>query len=211
LREVDFCGHATVATAVAWAERVGAGELVFETAAGDIPIQVVEESGGLRATLTSVPTGVTSAAPSDVDEVLESIGWRRSELDPDLPPRVAFGGVSHLVMAAGSRRRLADLAYDFDRLEALMLERRWITLQLVWRESDSLYHSRNPFPVGGVVEDPATGAAAAALGGYVREVLGSTGRFRIRQGEDIGRPSDLWVDASEARVRVSGFGQRIPG
>ncbi|MEM8996061.1 MAG: PhzF family phenazine biosynthesis protein, partial [Acidobacteriota bacterium] len=153
----------------------------------------------------------SAAAPADIDEVLAILGWRRDELDPELPPRVAVGGVSHLVIAAGSRRRLADLSYDFDRLEALMLARRWITLQLVWKESDGLYHSRNPFPVGGVVEDPATGAAAAAFGGYVREVLGSKERFRIRQGEDIGRPSDLWVDPSESRIRVSGFGQRLPG
>ncbi|MEM8998467.1 MAG: PhzF family phenazine biosynthesis isomerase, partial [Acidobacteriota bacterium] len=64
LREVDFCGHATIATAIAWAERVGAGEFVFQTAAGDIPIQVDEASDGLRATLTSVPARVSAAAPA---------------------------------------------------------------------------------------------------------------------------------------------------
>ncbi|MEO1082679.1 MAG: PhzF family phenazine biosynthesis isomerase [Acidobacteriota bacterium] len=209
LREVDFCGHATIATAIAWAERAGTADLVFETAAGEIPIELNEDSGGLRATLTSVPASVTAAATSDVDDVLTSLGWRRDELDPELPPRVAFGGVEHLVLATRSRRRLATLSYDFDRLKALMLSRQWITLQLISRESDELYHSRNPFPVGGVVEDPATGAAAAAFGGYVREVLGLKNPFRIRQGEDMGSPSDLWVDPSEPRIRVSGSGQRI--
>jgi predicted PhzF superfamily epimerase YddE/YHI9 len=42
------------------------------------------------------------------------------------------------------------------------------TLQLVHREQPDLFHARNPFPPGGVVEDPATGASAAALGGYLR-------------------------------------------
>ena len=34
LAEVAFCGHATVATAVALAERIGPGELAFSTPAG---------------------------------------------------------------------------------------------------------------------------------------------------------------------------------
>src|SRR4051812_26895259 len=41
--EVPFCGHATVATAVALAERVGPGELTFSTASGNVPV-VVEKS-----------------------------------------------------------------------------------------------------------------------------------------------------------------------
>ena len=41
-----------------------------------------------------------------------------------------------------------------------MAARDWTTVQLVWREADDRFHSRNPFPPGGVVEDPATGAAA---------------------------------------------------
>src|SRR5215203_86147 len=37
--EVPFCGHATIATAVALAERDGAGRLVFHTQAGTVPIE----------------------------------------------------------------------------------------------------------------------------------------------------------------------------
>ena len=43
-------------------------------------------------------------------------------------------------------------------------------MQLVWRESAEVFHARDPFPPGGVVEDPATGAAAAAFGAYLREL-----------------------------------------
>jgi PhzF family phenazine biosynthesis protein len=70
------------------------------------------------------------------------------------------------------------------------------TLQLIWRESATVFHSRNPFPVGGVVEDPATGAAAAALGGYLRAagLITAPTTIVIRQGEAMGRPSRLVVD-----------------
>src|SRR5665213_973821 len=36
--EVAFCGHATIAAAVALAERRGPGELLFDTLAGPIPV-----------------------------------------------------------------------------------------------------------------------------------------------------------------------------
>ena len=49
-----------------------------------------------------------------------------------------------------------------------MLHEDLTTLQLVWRESSEIFHSRNPFPIGGIIEHPVTGAAAAALGGYLR-------------------------------------------
>jgi predicted PhzF superfamily epimerase YddE/YHI9 len=49
-----------------------------------------------------------------------------------------------------------------------MTARDLTTLQLVWWETAELFHARDPFPVGGVTEDPATGAAAAAFGAYLR-------------------------------------------
>jgi predicted PhzF superfamily epimerase YddE/YHI9 len=71
-----------------------------------------------------------------------------------------------------------------------------VMLQLVWRERSDVFHSRNPFPVGGVIEDPATGAAAAALGGYLREakLVAVPTTIHIRQGEAMGRPSRLTVE-----------------
>ena len=56
------------------------------------------------------------------------------------------------------------------------------TVDLVHREDERTYHARNPFPVGGVVEDPATGAAAAAFGAYLRE------RARHAAGHGHGPP-----------------------
>lgn len=87
-----------------------------------------------------------------------------------------------------------------------------LTLQLIWRESPSVFHSRNPFPVGGVVEDPATGAAAAALGGYLRDaqLTSVPHQIVIRQGEAMGRPSRLVVDIpASGGIVVSGMAVRL--
>ena len=95
-----------------------------------------------------------------------------------------------------------------------MLEQDWTTVQVVWRESQTVFHARVPFPVGGVVEDPATGAAAAALGAYLRR-LGAVelpATVTIHQGVDMGRPSRLTVgiDPGQGGIRVSGTAVPIP-
>jgi PhzF family phenazine biosynthesis protein len=213
LAEVPFCGHATVATAVALAERKGAGALAFDTPVGEILVETTVGGDGIAAALRSVPTSSKPAAEEDVRRALLALHWDAADLG-DLPPHVAFGGNDHLVLEVGGRERLADLDYDFEALKALMTQRQWTTLQLIYLESDTVIHSRNPFPVGGVVEDPATGAAAAALGGYLRE-LGRVTRpstITIHQGDDLGRPSILLlqVDPDDPRVTVSGCAVPIP-
>jgi PhzF family phenazine biosynthesis protein len=124
-----------------------------------------------------------------------ALGWKRSDLDRAIPPAKAYAGAWHLVLAVADAHRLATLNYDFNRLKSLMLDEGLTTLQLVWRERPDILHSRNPFPVGGVVEDPATGAAAAALGGYLRDaqLVCVPTTILIRQGEAMGRPSRLTV------------------
>ncbi|WP_371780151.1 PhzF family phenazine biosynthesis protein [Streptosporangium subroseum] len=204
--EVDFCGHATIATSVALAERLGTGRLVFDTKAGEIVVDTEIADDALLATLTSVPTRSRPASEEAVAEVLSALGWSHDDLDPAFPPHVAFGGVEHLMLAAASRERLADLRYDFDALKSVMTRNGLTTVNLFWRESDERFHSRNPFPIGGVVEDPATGAAAAAFGGYLRVLGTDSSEFTIIQGVDMGRPSTLKVSIAspDGRTRVSG-------
>lgn len=83
-----------------------------------------------------------------------------------------------------------------------------MTISLLWQGSDGVFHSRNAFASGGVYEDPATGAAAAALAGYLRDIDWKGPRtFTILQGEDMGMPSRLTVSftpASGESVAVSG-------
>jgi PhzF family phenazine biosynthesis protein len=207
--EVPFCGHATIATAVALARRDGPGERTLRTAAGDVVVRTRREEpgGAITATLTSVPPRVEAA--DDVAEALAALGWAEGDLDPALPPRVAFAGARHLVLAAATRARLAELDYDFDLLKAYMSARDLTTVALVHRQGATTFHARNPFPVGGVVEDPATGAAAAAFGAYLRALglVTPPVRVAIHQGDDLGRPSLLLVDLDpepDSGVRVTG-------
>jgi PhzF family phenazine biosynthesis protein len=206
--EVPFCGHATIASGVALGERRGAGGFRFRTKAGDVEVEAILDDGRAVATLTSVGPALADLEEPDLDSLLAALRYTRADLDPALPPRVAYAGAWHPVVALADRARLADLDYDFDALNELMLRRGWTTVQIVWRESPQLFHVRDPFPVGGVVEDPATGAAAAAFGHYLRalDLIKPPTRITIRQGDDLGRPSVLTVDVDDRdpRLRVSG-------
>jgi PhzF family phenazine biosynthesis protein len=211
LAEVSFCGHATIAAMVAHAERHGPGERQLHTRGGLVRVQV---DAARLATLTSVEPRVAALDAEGRDGILAALQWRIDELDPTLPPAIGYAGAWHPVIAAATRERLARLHYDFDALAALMAKRGWLTVNLIWRENATTFHARNPFPPGGVVEDPATGAAAAALGAYLaaQDALPPQRAFVIHQGSELGRPSLLDVRVPEnprAGVQVSGAAVRL--
>jgi PhzF family phenazine biosynthesis protein len=193
--EVPFCGHATIATGVVLGRTSGEGTYEIMTAAGVVPVKVCNSNGVWQATLTSVDTRHENVPVDVLKEYLDALSWQQDELDSAISPVKAYAGAWHLVLAARTRARLADLDYDFDRLKTIMLRDIFTTVQLIWRENEGLIHARNPFPVGGVVEDPATGAAAAALGGYLRDsgLITAPAQFTIRQGEYMGSTSLLKI------------------
>ncbi|MEA2124647.1 MAG: hypothetical protein QOI80_1429 [Solirubrobacteraceae bacterium] len=203
--EVPFCGHATIATGVA----LGDGDYTFATQSGPVAVEVADGA----ATLTSVEPRVLDPEPGDVEDVLGALGWSEADLDPALPPRVGFAGAFHLILGIADRTRLASLDYDFDRLRERMVERDWITVALMHRSGPDTFDARNAFAFGGVVEDPATGAAAAAFGGYLRALglVAPPAEITIRQGDDMGRPSLLTVQIPAAGgIGVRGRAVAIP-
>lgn len=193
--EVSFCGHATIATGVVLGENSGDGTYRLATSVGVVSVTVCQRDGNYEASLTSVEPRHEPAPIALVNEALAALGWTQDDLNDSIPPARAYAGAWHLVLAVANAQRLAELNYDFETLKVLMLGDGLSTLQLIWQENTTVFHSRNPFPVGGIVEDPATGSAAAALGGYLRaaELITVPTTIRIRQGEAMGRPSKLLV------------------
>ncbi len=206
--EVPFCGHATIAAAVLLSSEVGAGELTFDTPAGPVAIAVTVDATGVSATLTSVAPTVEVLPSSRLTPLLEAVGYAPAQLDTTYPAAIAAAGARHLVLVLRERTDLAALTYPFALLRAAMEREDLTTVMVAWPDPNGAWHARNAFPTGGVVEDPATGAAAAAFGAYLREVGHVTppARFTILQGEDLGRPSRLLVHvpAPTGGVEVTG-------
>ncbi|RWR17446.1 PhzF family phenazine biosynthesis isomerase [Microbacterium enclense] len=197
--EVPFCGHATIATAVALAEAEGPGEFVFETTAGDVRVSARDDGGRIAAGFTSVEPVVRDF--HDPSPLLALLGLDADDLDPRMPLAEAFAGNWHPVVAVRTLERFDAFGYDADALRVLMHERGWtgtVTVVHVPGEvaDGAVVEARNLFPVGDITEDPATGSAAAALGAYLRDRVGLPAPFHVtvHQGRHIGRPSILEVE-----------------
>lgn len=212
--EVSFCGHATIAAAAALGERDGPGRVILRAPAGRLALETrADDEGRILAGMRTVAPSSHAVDEADVADALRALGWTAADLDPALPPRVACAGARHLILAARRRERLATLDYDYDALGEVARRLALITVALVWRQDASTFRARNAGPSVGIVEDPATGAAAAALGGYLAELghLTAPARLTILQGAEMGRPSRLTVelDPGHAGVLVSGAAVRI--
>lgn len=211
-REVDFCGHATIATAVAIGESVGHGAFTLSANVGPVGVTSHREGGRTVGTLRSPPTDCYPLDQRLVAELLEALGWSRQDLDQDLPPAIGFGGNKHPVLVARDLHPLEALSYNFDALQRLCRAHDWITVQLIAETGPGMWRARDPFPWGGVIEDPATGAAAAAFAGYLRAhgraATGDT--FVIIQGVEMGRPSKISVELLDRAALISGAATRIP-
>lgn len=209
--EVDFCGHATIATGVALAESLGTGAIALETNAGEVPIVVTDVRGAFSVALESRPGFVTSLDDSLLDELLTILGWGREVLAPGYVPMVANAGNDHPVIVLESPEVFEHLDYDFDALQGLCRANRWPTVQLVAAGSEGSWRSRNPFAFGGVYEDPATGSAAAAFAVYLRETGNAAvgDSFVIDQGFEMGQPCRLFVTVGAQGAQVSGGALRL--
>ncbi|MBK5239052.1 MAG: PhzF family phenazine biosynthesis isomerase [Actinomycetales bacterium] len=213
--EVDFCGHATIAAGIALGQENGPSTYDFNTNAGPVELEVFENGDDLVVTLISPPASVRPLAEHALEALLDALDWDFDDLDPRFPPAVGFAGNAHPVLVADSRDRLAELDYDFDDLLELMVAEGWTTIQLVYPDegdpSTRKWHSRNPFPIGGVYEDAATGSAAAALGGYLRQhgIAGVGDQIQILQGDDMGRPSLILLTVGGSQMQISGTGIQI--
>ena len=206
--EVPFCGHATIALGAALALRHGDGVYALQLNQARITVEGRQDGARLMATLQSPPTRSESVSAALLQDSLALFGWGAADLHPSLAPAIAEGGARHLILPLASRQHLADMQYDFETGRRLMLAQGFATIALVYPESPTLFHARNLFASGGVYEDPATGAAAAALAGYLRDAgWPHGGAIDIHQGDDMDIPSRIHAEitaASGASIRVSG-------
>ncbi|MFD4421457.1 PhzF family phenazine biosynthesis protein [Agromyces sp. NPDC058484] len=198
LAEVPFCGHATIATAVALAERDGPGLIRFATAVGEIQIQTrIDADGQVRAAFTSVEPAVADFPPGVLDSLLGLLGLTSAELDDRYPARVAFAGNWHPIIVVADARSFDAFTFDPGAVRRMMDDNGWSgTVTVLHALGEREFEARNLFPVGRITEDPATGSAAASLGGYLRELglVTPPARVIVRQGRHVGRPSALTID-----------------
>ncbi|KRU22703.1 PhzF family phenazine biosynthesis protein [Psychrobacter piscatorii] len=206
--EVDFCGHATIALGATLAKHFGQGVFHLTLNHAQISVEGYCSDQNWGAAFVSPPTHSRPISTQLLTEALSLFGLTEADLDPRIPPAIAHAGGDHLILAVNDRRTLQAMQYHQENGHHLSVQESLVTFNLIYAEQAQIFYSRNPFPVGGVFEDPATGSAAAALAGYLRDInWPHSGSIVIYQGEDMGMPSCLTAEISPrlgAGIKVSG-------
>lgn len=206
--EVPFCGHATIALGAALGRHGGEGTYALTLNDASIAVDAETKDDNMTATLSSPPTRSQAITAEELQDVLTLMNLSQDDLDPRLAAARIHGGADHIMLPLESRATLAAMEYDLDHGRAVMRKHSLVTVMLVYIEANQTFSVRNAFASGGVIEDPATGAAAAAFAGYLRDVgWPHGGEFIIHQGEDMGSPSLINVSMNDTKgeaVRVSG-------
>lgn len=213
--EIPFCGHATIASGYSIAQKFGLGKYTLFLNEGSIKIDVGEKNGESFTSISSVQTHSKEIDDEYINNIIDSFSFNKEDLNQDYPIKIAFSGNNHLIVFLKDKQKLSQMKYDFPKVKSLMEQENIVTISILWKENEDLYHSRNAFAYGGVVEDPATGSAAIALAEYLRNTgLKKSGEIEILQGFDMNQPSQLFVsfsDVDNSSVTVSGTSRVIAG
>lgn len=202
--ELPFAGHPVLGTAFVLAERDDVELVTLHPPAGPVPVALTRgPDGELIHGEMEQPLPVAEAPP-DAAELLAALGVAPGELA--LPIGAYRNGPLHVYVPLELPDRVRELRPDLRRLEALGA----FGVSCFARDGD-LIRTRMFGPGVGVAEDPATGSAAGPLAVHLARHgrLDYGQRIEIRQGAEIGRPSQLFarVDGSSAgieRVLVGG-------
>ena len=215
--EVPFAGHPTVGTAHVLAE-IGEipleGErtsIVFEEEVGPVPVTIRASGGKPVFAQLSVAKLPEIGPPVPTRETLASM----LSLEPkDLvgghfAPQSVSCGLPFLFVALKDRAAVKRSRIRVDQWERT-LGSAWASMIMVFsrdpeREGSDI-RARMYAPGISVPEDPATGSACAALGGYLaaRDTRQEgTLRWVVEQGFEMGRPSILEVEVDKAAGAIS--------
>ena len=212
--ELPFAGHPTVGAAFVLSSigaTPGASQVVFEEGVGPIHVRI-ERSGGqvVRCTLTAAQAPRKVATIGQRVRLAAMLGLQADDIGG--PAEVWSCGVPFTVVPLATVDSLQRARLDRDRWSRLLGDNEGKKVYPVTRLDETTWRVRMFAPSLGVPEDPATGAAAAALAGWLtaQQPGGSgTRRWRLLQGEEIGRRSEIMLEADVAggvvnAVRVGG-------
>jgi trans-2,3-dihydro-3-hydroxyanthranilate isomerase len=184
--ELPLAGHPVVGTSLCLA-RLGRipsdGRHVFRTGVGETPVEV---HGGV-ATMTQAPLEVGDEA--DPERVAAMLGIDAGDLIGGPRFHSTTGDWSQLFVQLRDRVTLGRVAPD---LPLILAEAATDSL-VAWCEHGDELAQRVFLPRLGIPEDPATGAAAGAVGALRVFEGGAPGDVVVRQGDEVGRPSEIHV------------------
>ena len=215
--ELPFAGHPSLGTAFVLASegQVSERPLTQSVRAGEYAMDVDLAT----ATVRMGPMTPEFGPEAPVTEALAaSVRLSVDDLSTGLSPQVVSVGFRHLMLSVRDADAVTRavpnpplLAEVLGRLDAGAVY--LFSLLDSSASGASTAKARLFAPEVGLMEDAATGSAAAPLGAYLlQNRLIPPGRLAIAQGEEMGRPSALFVDVDElaGSVQLTLSGQVMP-
>jgi trans-2,3-dihydro-3-hydroxyanthranilate isomerase len=222
--ELPFAGHPTVGTAFALvatgevALRDGAAAIVFEEEIGPIAVTVAgTASGPVAARFAAAMLPARGPEPPPVEELARLLSIAPTDVltGGGDAPAAWTSGVPFLFVPLKTREAIARARLDLGVWRNTIAGYWAPHVYLFTYETESpgaQVHARMFAPAMRIEEDPATGAAATAIAGYLGARDGGadgTRHWRIEQGIEMGRPSLIEVEADTKQgaltaVRVGG-------
>ena len=226
--EIPFAGHPTVGCAILLAEmQHGTGkpfetEILLEEVAGLVSVTVRNTGGATWAQFTApvVPYSVPAMLPSTQD-VAVALGLDPLDICPGgKPVGLHEGGPRFFYVPIASREAMARARPQEPHWTNILNALGTVGGYLYAKGGQSLatdYRTRMFNPSGEGIEDPATGSAAALFASQLYQTLDlkdGTHAFRLEQGYEMGRPSDIDMEADVrdgklVAVRVAGSAVRV--
>ncbi|GHC22284.1 hypothetical protein GCM10010082_12870 [Kushneria pakistanensis] len=202
-QELPFAGHPTIGAA--WLlRRIGWHDdqtpLILREKAGEVPIRFDGEHAWLSTPqpLSIAPSTLTRATAASL------LGLSPESIIDDPVVGASCGTPFHLI-GLSSVDTLGDVQANPSLLPAALKAEHGANLYLYVQESASTVRARKLRINDQVVEDPATGSAAAPLAGYLALQSHETGtlEYTITQGIEMSRPSRIGVLVEKAEQRVT--------
>jgi trans-2,3-dihydro-3-hydroxyanthranilate isomerase len=220
-REIPFAGHPNVGTAFVLAAKAASAQtplpdqLVFEEAAGLVPVTQLKEDGKLVGAELIAPEPLTRSSHVPQDRVAACLALDSADILVDAhPPQVASVGLPFVIVELGSRDALRRCTPDLGAYRSLLPIDGAVSIYAYTRDvgadvtdADCNVLARMFTPR--MTEDPATGSATGAMAALVAQVRGLSDLvLRVGQGMDMGRPSVLIASVDtyhgKTRVRIGG-------
>ncbi len=220
--EVPFAGHPTIGTAIALVfsgDAPATGDtlrVVLGENVGPVPVTVRLRDGVPEWAQLSTAVMPVEQPPMERSVVAELLGLSSPDFmtTEGYAPTNTSCGLPFLIVPLASRDAVARARVN-EAVFARTLRGTSCAMILAFAMVDDVpgvdVHCRVFCPDDGVPEDPATGSANAALGGYLAARTPRTGTLRwvSQQGIEMGRPSRLEIEVDKSSdaitaVRVGG-------
>ncbi len=221
-KEVNLCGHATIATFHALAEEkhFGLGEnpnkdFRVKTRSGILPVSVEQRNEKVMVKF-GIPVPTFEKFDGQIADLFGTLSVPTEQLDKSLP--VLISSSRYLYLPFINREPLLKMSPDFQSLKQLSLRRGLTGICVFTTETKhptSAAHSRFFAPAVGIDEDPVTGSAQGELACYLyqqKRIEGTDGKVPVtlEQGYVINRGGRVWSElvvknGTIESVSISGY------